>query len=497
MVRIFSIPVFLAFIAVSAISLAQPKYFDDLPQKRAEQGNAFIEAWLAFRRDLDSMAHSGGHPVLLDKWFEAMPPFLARDAARLATEPKVILAAATRLSALGGETNRRIIAKAEKLYRGRDLGGYLGALAILSGDRAAKRRALESLKSDWLQTRLSAAVVLTQAKEEKGRAFLRRLLQKGKDTADIAARALGRYGKRSEDTLLSRAYRRDPENPVLSSARGELAIRYMFPYHYQMLLGRNPGATLLGSRGELYDTWLTAIGNAIHEQGARTSTDVAHALEKLRHHPDGKSDKEVKRRRIKALIDFWARVDEQIAMTPARPSWPADFTSAMQTIRRNSNLKDDNPGAFTSRIAAEIAVCSIVGKKIDYDHVAIPNADLKILTPGGKRAVDGNLATAWHAAKGDALTFETDGGGQVEALWIMSACRPGSGAEITSLEITGYDAQETWTQVVQFSKKIRYYQKVPINGRFAHRLTIQIRKTKGSGPACISEVRLKFNHPKT
>ncbi|MCP4605417.1 MAG: hypothetical protein GY847_33670 [Proteobacteria bacterium] len=454
-----------------------------------------MEAWLAFRQDLDSMAHSGAHPGLLDQWFGSMPVFLARDAARLATEPQVVLAAATRLAAVGGKTNRQIIAGLEEAYRDRDFGMQLRALSILAGDWEVKRQVVESLKSDWLRRRLSAAIILAQAQEEKGYVFLRRLLQEGKDGSDVAARVLGRFGKESEDNYLARAIRRDPGNRALAAARGELTMRKQFPHHHQMFLRRNPSSSLLSSRDGLYDIWLTAIGNVIH-LGAQTSLEVIEALEQLvrypfRGDPPQGGDKEAQRRRYQALVDFWRNVDQQISGTPMRPTWPTDFAEAMQTISRKSKVRGDTSSVFAGRVAAEIAVCSTVGNKIGYSHLAAPTSGLRILTPRGGRAADGNIATAWHAAKGDTLTFEHSDDSRIETLWIMSACRPGSKAEITSLEILGSGVGKTWTQVVELSLKTRYYQKVSLKGRIARKIGIRVLDTRRSESICISEIRTK------
>ncbi len=85
------------FTAVPLLVRAAPPDLVGIPDTETLRGDAFIEAWLVLRQDLDSLAHMDIHPALLDRWTDEMPKFLARDMANLATEPGISLALAARL----------------------------------------------------------------------------------------------------------------------------------------------------------------------------------------------------------------------------------------------------------------------------------------------------------------------------------------------------------------------------------------------------------------
>ena len=106
--------------------------------------------------------------------------------------------------------------------------------------------------------------------------------------------------------------------------------------------------------------------------------------------------------------------------------------------------------------------------------------------------MDGNLATAWHAQEGDTLELEGSKKGNVVALFIMSACPLGKGAGLSSVEIRGGGAGETWTVAAHLDGGMRFFQKIPLGGRPARKLAMQIQKTRGTGPSCVSEVRVLF-----
>jgi hypothetical protein len=92
----------------------------DLPPDRGALGDAFVRAWLAFRADLDTMAHGNVHPALLGAWLDAAPRFALEDAARLASEPSVVREARVRLGTGSPvrPTSRDEIALTDEALRG-------------------------------------------------------------------------------------------------------------------------------------------------------------------------------------------------------------------------------------------------------------------------------------------------------------------------------------------------------------------------------------------
>ncbi|MCP4677182.1 MAG: hypothetical protein GY854_17035 [Deltaproteobacteria bacterium] len=478
------------FFVLSPAALALPTHLTGLPSDPALQGEAFFEAWQAFRQDVDTLAHSGAHPALLEKWFEAMPEFLVRDAAKLATDPQVVLAAATRMSKLGGNASRQIIADLVERHEMEDIKLQLKALAIVAGSPRARLATTKALKSDLPREQLIAAIVLMIAGNNRGRTFLRGLATRGAEGSETAFRALGRFGNRGDEAHLKRLLRENPENPILAAAGGELAMRRLFPHHHRALIRRTPGSTLFSGQMGLYETWLQAVGDAI-EQGTRSSSKMVVSLENMRRLSNSDVDKEVWRRQLKTLVDFWGNVDKEIASTSVHPAWPSDFSQAMQAIETRAHRSDD-PVAFAKRVAAEIAVCHSAGEALGYSRLAAAPHGVRALTPGGGRAVDENLATAWHAQKGDTLELKRNKKGNVAALWIMSACPLGKGGRLSSVEITGSGAGDTWTHTAGLDSGMKFFQKIPLGGRPAKKLAMQIREIRGTGPSCVSEVRVVF-----
>jgi hypothetical protein len=469
---------------------AIPNQIRGLPSSPEAQGDAFVQAWLAFRRDLDSMAHSGVHPALLRAWFKAAPPYLVRDAARLATNPTVFLAAVARLAEVKGKTNRQVIAELQASHRNKRIASWLKAYGIIAGDTEERKRAIRSLESAWFFERIQAAIVLTRAGDEKGRAFLRRLVQKNAEGADIAIRALGRYGGKAEETFLARARRQHPQNPTLPAAEGELAMRRLFPHHHLALLARDPRLENF-EKGGLYEVWLTAIEEAVGH-GARTSKELLSHLTEMQKIPPPNKDQEAYRRQLVVLVNFWRQVDLQIKATSSRPPWPDDFQQAAQILSKSSASKRFSPSTFAARVSAQVLVCSLTGRKLGYERLATQAPGVRILTPGGSRAMDGNLATAWHVAQGGTLTLEQANKKTAKSLWIMNSCPLGGGAKITAIQVRGSGGGENWVDGSSLTQQTDYFQEVPLPPEPAKRLHIEIIETVGKEPTCIAEIRVTF-----
>ncbi len=469
-------------------SPAMPTQIQGLPFDPAEQGNAFVQAWLAFRRDLDSMAHTEIHPALLKAWFEAAPAFLVRDAARLATNPAVFLAAVARLAELKGDANRRLIAELQAAHKSPNITSRLTAYRILAGDIKARKRAVRLLESTWFLERMQAAIVLTQAGDEKGRAFLRRLVLKNEKGADMAIRALGRYGGKGDQVLLARALRQAPDNPTLPVALGELAMRRLFPYHHLMLLARDPAEKSF-EKGGLYEVWLTTIEEAVRH-GVRSSENLLYLIEEMKKMPPVDADREAYRRQLVALANFWRQVDRQITKTGSQPPWPADFSQAMETQSNHRISRKFSPRAYIARVSAQILVCALTGRELGYEKLAHQTTGVRVLTPGASRTMDGNLATAWHTLKGGTLTLELEGKKAGISLWVMNSCPLGGGSKITTIQVRGSGGGEEWIHTADLTPKTSYFQKVSLPPKPARRLEIRIADTTGKEPTCIAEIRI-------
>jgi hypothetical protein len=487
-----ALPFFLFLIV--ALFVQTPGWAAELggvPASSSEQGEAFVRTWIEFRQDLDVLAHARTHPARLGFWFAKMPLFLVRDAARLATDPLVILAAARRLASEDMAANRSILNDLRQKHAGGLLGPRLWGELIRAGDVEARRRALDQLHNATVTIALPAAVALTSAGEKRGRLFLKELIRRGENGSDFAVRALGRIGGEEDSTFISRERARRPNNAALAEAYGDVALQKVFPWHHEMLLRRSAQSRDFSSTDGLYQTWFVIAGNAIRA-GCANSEEFLSKVNELKRKPYRDLDEEVFRRRITALIDFWKTVDEQLNVALPRPRWPSSYSEALNRMGNRNAVAGDSHRDFSDRVEAEIVILDALGEKIDYPRLATPLSRLAVLTPGGGRAVDGNMATAWHMSSGSSLILEHMPNVRVQSLSLMSFCPAGGGARIETLLISGKDGSKIWTREVSTDADSPYFQTIEIAKTSNRRLTITAVKIEGEGPACIAEIRAVF-----
>lgn len=459
-----------------------------LPTDREELGDAFVEAWLSLRRDMDSLSHGGAHPRLLDAWLAAAPRFLARDIVRFSSEPQVALAAATRLARNADETDRALIAELSNENKGRPLEHEYWALAITSGNAEARRRAFAGLDDRRPEIRLAAARALAAAGIAKGRAELRRLLASGGEQSDDAARALGAYGDNADRAALIKAQSKLGDRYAFRAALGELTLRRFFPDHHLALVRFDPSGLRTVTTGGQYDTWLDAVGRAIRG-GARTPAALLSAVDELRRAAWPDDDSEVVRRRLSALTEFLAATNARLKASRPSPSWPASLAEALARIRGEGKATGNGPAAFVERVSAAIAVCAWTADELDHDRLGPVSDGLRFITPGGARASDGNLATSFRFRDDPRIVFELEGPRHVTELWLALTCAEGGGARVDRVRVVGEHAGKTWKREARLDAA-RYFQRVSLGGKAAVRLDVSFPDARGDDVACLAELRL-------
>ena len=461
-----------------------------LPRSSEEMGNQFVDAWFVLRRNMDSLANTGGHPALLDKWFAEMPEFPARDAAHIATVPAVILAAAKRLAKIGGSSNERILADLERKHVDTPLGERLRVIRVKFGNRNERKQLDAALDSPWPRERLRAAVILAEAGMERGKEHLKGIAQGGAGTLGFvrAVRTLGRVCKRNEDGFLKELQNRYPKDQAILAARGELAMRFAFPYHYQMLRIRNPAMIARSDESDIYDSWFIVIGSLTRD-GVKTSTELLDHVEARMRALSPGDQSELRRRRLQTLVDFWRNVDGRLVLE-STPNWPRDFGDAKSAIGWNGGgrASSDNPApSFADKVSAAIAILTSLGRQIGHQRLASLSSKIEILTPGGSRAVDGNMATSWHGSRDDFIAFEQVGARPIRAIWLMSNCPGESRSGIEAVQVE--DMGGGWSIRPRFDSKMRYFQKITLPATSPKRLRIRVLETVDDLPGCLSEIR--------
>jgi hypothetical protein len=113
------------------------------------------------------------------------------------------------------------------------------------------------------------------------------------------------------------------------------------------------------------------------------------------------------------------------------------------------------------------------------------------VNPGGEKAVDGNIATAWHAMKGGVLTLDHPGTVPVRSISLMNSCPNSSGSKVEAIEILGSDNQAPWREEFNHLEDTAYFQtlRLPVMRRTS-RLNVRILSAAGRRPTCIAELRV-------
>lgn len=489
MKRIAPIFLFLLF-AFETTSWAAPPALRGFPKASDEIGDSFVTAWMALRRDMDTLAHGRVHPALLDSWLSFAPRFVAMDCARLSSEPQVILAAASRIAIGAGDNDRLFLKDLEKAHRDSPLALHFLALRIRAKDRGATRDALDDLDDPLLRVRTRAAAALLTAGDRRGISVLKDALRSaGIEEMSMAARAIGRFAGHRDADLLEDALADSPGNSVLLAAQGEFFMRRVFPNHHRMLVRRDPRGVRLVVTGGLYDEWFEIVRTAI-EQGVESPQGMLSFMRSLRHEAPAGDKGEVRRRRLKSLEDFWTGVDGLVMATGPRPRWPATFEEAMSSIRTGATARAD-PDSFIRRVSATISVLSEAGKRLGHDRLGAFDPELRALSPNVGRANDGNLATSWMGTVGQQMVVEMGSTRPVKEIWLANSCADEPGPRIRRIEIIASDGVKKWKTEKKLGANTRYFQRVRLKGRSARRLSITISSIDGNGPACISELRVR------
>lgn len=460
-----------------------------VPSDRIEMGNAFVSAWLQFRKDLDSLPGIDVHPAQFEEWFDRMPEFLLRDAARLGTSHEVVLAAVSRLADHGGKESCRFIADLLRFYETRSIEPVLRAALIRAGDASETNRALRSLESQARIHRVEAAILLAAAKNPQGLAYLRSLVKNGEEYAELAALALGRFGRISDEKLLEKALGRTDSEVFIRAALGEIALRKHFPFHYRSILARNRTIDFHVAPNGMYQAWLIVSHRAV-SQGAKSADRFLEVLKETRRAPPYvRTDEELFKRQMAAFQDLWIAVDHRLK-TPAIPSWPRRFSDALAAISSAGKKRNPSPDERSARVAATVTVCSILGEKLAYPMLAGPTEQLRVISPFGERILDSNLATSWRTDIRSSLILEPPSGRFIESVMLMVSC-PESRSPKTIVISGEEEGGRAWRVTDALSQEARYFQILPVGHVSTKRVTLG-PGDKDDAPLCIAELRLRY-----
>jgi len=487
-------PLVAAFAALATLSCvlgasASPPIPRGAPVDKVAIGDAFVKAWLAFRKDLETISHGNLNPDLLDAWFDQAPQFLLRDASRLATAPTVVSGSLRRLRLSREDQDLPLFEEILAEYRGTPVGHEIWGALISAGHRASIRSAHAMLNDPSGGKRIAAARALAAAAERHGLQELSAMLSEEPHLSNLAALTLGEVGGREERRALRSALDRDGDFDAARIALGEMDLRERFGTHHKMLVRRDPLGQRFESSQSLYGVWFTAIGAAL-EAGAKGSSGVFSSIEEQRKAAPGDDSGEVIRRQLKSLLDFWERTDAAIRSTAGSPSWPANYDDAIARITQ-LDPRDPLPSDLANRVSAAISIIAWAGARLDHEALFERGIPYSAITPRGDRMADFNFATSWRGIQGEAVIVDLEEPVEVRSIDIAQSCDESARGWIGSVSIRGDGEEGTWEIERDISPEGLYFRSINVGGRAAARLRITLRSVRGDLPACVGELRIR------
>jgi HEAT repeat protein len=497
---------------------------------------AFVEAWAAFRRDLDATVPGEHGQVHLVEGLGAGPEWIARDAIRNAASATTLTTLARRvarerdrgaipalraaLDRARDDASRRAIERAlVRLGDGeivRQEAQRLGsasaaerwqaaATLAAAGDEAgpALRSALEDPDG---QTRIAAASALASrgdrhalalldgllrsaneferreaahglalAGEERASAALREIVsQPGGDRAR-AARSLGLIGGQADQRLLLRLLGDLPRDRSQGLRREILAAVGRIAVRTELPAAQRHLRTL---DDESRDEWgeadagLEAVGRAVAARAAGPRAIAAHVAAQLASPLPAETPAAFAQRQT--LVEPMARA----LSGGLPPSLPARDRSAFDlgAATRLIATRGGDAAARIARFAAAVDVLVVIGARLGHPALAEPPA-ARATGLGADRAIDGNLLTSWVAGPmAGPLRIELEAASRPRRLWLVGGCVEDRASYAAHGRVRGIEVRlDSGAPVVaELSDSRPYFQQVTLPSRHTRSLTISV-----------------------
>lgn len=472
------------------VRVGEAQTLSDLPPLKRDRGNAFVNAWLVLRGELDALSATKAHPALLDAWVDRLPEPVLVDMLRLATEPRTILAMADKLSRSRKAADQEELVLLQTSTTWQGLADRLVEIRVRGGDRDLASALRIELESEAPVVRLRAAERLGCAGDRAGLLHLRKALASKREAAiTIAARALARCGLEEDKQRLRHLAATRSQDPIALAALGEFLTRFAFPWHYNEMTKRDAAFVHERTPGGTLDTWYACLGRVI-EQGTSTGSQVPRALLALiRSGPIFEESPEVFLRRVTSLSDTWSTIEASLSATASTPQWPSRLASALGDLVPVSP-QSETPGDRAKRVAAAVALLHTLSGNLGYEKIS-RGLEVVALSPGLERALDRNFATAARLLPGHKVVFDLGRPTAIRELHLSTACAIVEGSQATSIRISPKSDQAGRPKQFQLEPNNRYFQKINLEFKPTDKLEIELLEVSGKGPACFSELRLR------
>jgi hypothetical protein len=476
-----------------ALAVALPaaaQRLPDVPPQQSLRGNAFVDAWLVLRGEIDALSATSAHPALLEAWIASLPRPILVDMLRIATEPRTKMAIASRLAQLGTPADREELQRLQKQISWQGLSDKLTEIRVRAGDRALIARLRFELDSEAPVVRLAAAERLACAGDGAGLAVLRKALDSDFESqVSTGARALGRCGAGDDLDRLRQLARRRPKDPAALSALGEFLLRKHFPWHYYEIDRRDAAFVHESTPGGSFDTWYSALGQLI-EQGILKSASVPAALVALyKKGPLFEDRPEVLVRRLTSLSEAWSIIEASLAATKEAPAWPKSFSTAVAQLSPVPP-QVETPADRARRITAAVSLLQSLCDALDY---AESPKDLSVaaLSPGLERALDRSFSTTARLMPGQVAVLSLDKPTAIRELRLSTVCSALEGGRLAAVRIELLGAGNTSAKSFELDPNDNYFQTIKLNSKPATKLKMSVEKIAGKGPACLAELRVR------
>ena len=463
-----------------------------LPAQQEAQEAAFVDAWIAFRREMDGITSLKRHPDLVDAWLGAMPDYLLVDVLRLATDREIVYEAARSLMKRGGAPNVAAVVTAAESCPNASLGDQLRMVLVSSGHQDTVRALLKQLEHPIASTRLHAAVILAGGGDHRGINYLKNQVERTTDGA-LAAIALGRFASPEERHGIDRVIERHPLQNARRAALGEMIFRRRFREVYRLFLKQHRFDRSGYTEGGLYETWMEAVQMAAKENIKDSGALKAYVSQSMREPPFHR-DSETVRRQLTLFFEFLENASALLEGA-SKPPWPTKFEDAVTQMSVIHSRELDPDTLTAGRISAAIAVIAATGKTVGYPRLAMPTPGVRALSASGERTLDGNLATSWQFKQQGRLVIEHLKSIFLKNIHMVAACpmnegRPPKGA--LTVEVSGRQRASAWKIRQQLSPHRRFFQQIPVEKVSDGRIILVVTAEDTQALSCVPEIRLEL-----
>jgi hypothetical protein len=480
----------LLFIIIEIFSttlFAEIKTLKGIPESKITLGDTFVESWLSFRKDMDSLDYAKNSPSIVEAWLDNAPLFLLYDIARLGRSPLIVYESLKRIIDREGKSSVSFVKEISKRFI--DTGvfyKFAGLYMVLDSDELLKLQ--KEILSPSKSISLIAASILAAGNRREGFESLKAFIQKCDNNTSKAASVFGEMGLIDEIEFLEAEVGKGCNNSSLKAAIGEIFFKTVFPVQYKIMLRRDPlGYRYKGSTG-LYSVWMRFYTIA-YKHNIKTGWELVRFIKSYRvtdsDWPD--KDKILIRRDLDSFSAF-LKVANSIAVNKQKVIWPQKFSDAKESIKLKSSSSSE---LYEKRVTSAISLLSNLSENISHINIAKASIVYSAITTHSTSINDDNFATAFYSDKSGLLEIVLDKPQFINSIYISSGCfdNKKSIPDLMTITIIA-DNQER-----SFSIKPQgfYFVSKDINMMFVNKVKIEIKKREQSIPACITELKLSGN----